>query len=450
MTDGWQNRVLTGDAFDVLPTLPADSVHAVVTDPPYGLNFMGKDWDNFRRKRNEADAGRENVFGRTSSTSHASGAETEGKRYQAWCEEWAHEVKRVLKPGGHLLAFSGNRTHHRLFSGVEDAGFEIRDTITWHYGSGFPKALDVSKAIDKAAGRADERETIRTRTDSDISGGNVAAEGAKDTDETVEHEITAPATDAAERWDGFKTALKPATEYVVVARKPFDGTVAENVQTHGTGALNIDECRVDTVTESEAWEGADGYNETGEVLPTSLDTQNSGLSTEGRYPSNVVFDEVEAERLDRAVGELDAGARTPQTNSGSGDIYVDYSDETRDHDRRELSSGGPSRYFYTSKASKAERTEDGSIENDHPTVKPLDLTEWLVKLVTAEGQAVLDPFAGSGTIPKAAKQLGRQFVGIERQAKCADVARVRCGLTPEDPAHVREDDRQRGLEVFGE
>lgn len=170
--DEWTNDIHQGDAFDVLAELPAESVHAVVCDPPYGLAFMGRDWDDF-----------------------------EPKEFQRFCEKWAAECKRVLKPGGHLLAFGGNRTEHRMKSGVEDAGFEIRDTGTWHYGNGFPKALDVGKALDN---------------------------------------------DAAEMWGGFKTALKPATEFVAVARKPLDeDTVAENVLEHGTGALNIDGCRID-------------------------------------------------------------------------------------------------------------------------------------------------------------------------------------------------------------
>jgi len=218
--------------------------------------------------------------------------------------------------------------------------------------------------------------------------------------------------------------------------------------------LNIDGTRIDSVSEADAWDGDNGFSECdGNALEGSesgeLNTQNSGLSTEGRYPSNVVFDATEAERLDRAVGELATGDINGGAGRRDGDVGK-FAQGTPQGANHNGDSGGPSRYFYTSKASKAERTEDGAIDNDHPTVKPLDLAEWLITLVTREGQVVLDPFAGSGMIPKAAKQLGRQFLGIEQQPRYADLARVRCGLSPNDPANVREDDSQRGLEVFGE
>lgn len=410
------NQIVTGDCRDVMSDLPAESVHAVVTDPPYGLAFMGRDWDDF-----------------------------EPREYQQFCEEWAREAKRVLKPGGHLLAFSGNRTHHRLFSGVEDAGFEIRDTVTWHYGTGFPKALDVSKAIDKQAGA--EREKVGTREADDMRGGNHAQGDAVDADkqgETTTYEYTAPSTDAAEAWDGFKTALKPATEFVVVARKPLGaGTVAENVLEHGTGALNVDGCRIG----SEELEYTVTNQREGHVGGDNSQ-QSEPRTAEGRYPANVVFGEQAAAALDADVGDLDAGAHTPQVDGPDSNVYGNRRYTDAPDERRETDSGGPSRYFYTSKATRAERTLDGKIENAHPTVKPPDLMEWLVKLVTAEGQVVLDPFAGTGTTCRAARDLKREFVGIEKQAKWADVARVRCGLSPEDPSHVRGDDAQTGIEQF--
>jgi DNA modification methylase len=417
------DRIITGDCRGVLADMDAESIHACVTDPPYGLAFMGRSWDDF-----------------------------EPREYQQWCEEWAREVKRVLKPGAHLLAFSGNRTHHRAFSGIEDAGFEIRDTITWHYGSGFPKAGDISKTIDK---RADaEREVVATREADDMRGGNHAQGDAVDSDkkgETMTYEYTQPATDAAKRWDGWKTALKPATEYVVMARKPFDSATVDCVQEHGTGALNIDGCRVETNgtretadagfirrgrTDEEVFNGTDTSGEKGDSYETS----------KGRYPSNVIFDETQAAALDEEVMELDAEAHPSERNT-TGYAGGLEQGETG-HDRTQTDSGGPSRYFYTSKATRAERTLDGRIDNAHPTVKPQDLMAWLVRLVTREDQIVLDPFAGSGTTCRAAKDLGRQFVGIEQQAKWADVARVRCGLTPDDPSVVRGDDSQAGLELF--
>jgi len=420
------NQIYTGDCFEKLPALDENSVHAIVTDPPYGLAFMGRSWDDF-----------------------------EPKEYQAWCEKWATECLRVLKPGGHLLAFSGNRTHHRLMSGIEDAGYEIRDTITWHYGSGFPKALDVSKSIDKQADA--DREVIRTE-DKSSKNGRTMNNGLDRKDRDTldgEYEVTKPATEQAEQWDGFKSTLKPATEFVCIARSPIaEDTIAENVVAHGTGALNIDACRISAGQEYEY--------ETD--VPISTENSNDGWTrdahqgiersshTEGRYPSNVVFDARQADVLDDEVGELSSGKLTAEMNNNA-----DSTPFERTHgefERRaqkkdyEQNSGGPSRYFYTSKASKAERTLDGKIDNAHPTVKPIDLMEWLVSLATAEEQIVLDPFAGSGTTCKAAKNKNRQFIGIEQQAKWADVARVRSGLPPDDHSHIRSDDEQHGLEQF--
>ena len=482
------NSIVTGDCFEVLDDLPEGSVHAVVTDPPYFLGdsgFMSRDWDDF----------------------------SDSRQYQEWCREWAELCRRVLKPGGHLLAFGGNTRHHRLFTGVEDAGFEIRDTLTWHYGSGFPKASDISKTIDKrkyqfdhdisefqdyiqerredkglstrdvAEHFADEgqeptgcvwnweneqlpdwenynqlkeildlddrfdelmlkeaadREVIETRHDS----GNRDIEIL--TGDGQDYEVTNPELDLAKKWDGWKTGLKPATEFVVMARKPYDGAIVEGVLEHGTGALNIDACRVGGDVDTTR---PDGPNNPEIYGPQT--NGDRGSNTGGRYPANVVFDETAADALDAEVGVTKSKSGGKSTGF-SGDVYGDNSDEYADNEQERIGydgEGGPSRYFYTSKASRSERTEGGAIENDHPTVKPIDLMEWLIKLVTREGQVVLDPFAGSGTTCKAAKALNREFIGIERQAKYADVARVRCGLSPDDPSVVREDG-QGGLDEW--
>ena len=423
-----KSRIINADAFDALDDLDKNSVHAVVTDPPYGLAFMGRSWDDF-----------------------------EPKEYQEWCEKWTRKAMRVLKPGGHLLAFSGNRTHHRLFTGVEDAGFEVRDTLTWHYGSGFPKASDISKTIDK---RADaEREVVGTyktpatgKEHGYEDSGTTSYKEHKDT-ACSDLSITAPATEAAKKCDGFKTGLKPSTEFVVMARKPYDGATVDCVLEHGTGALNIDGCRIghdeECKTISAQQAGDKVYSQAGRREETLE------LKPEGRYPSNLMFDEVAAEQLDADVGESNSNIREPagpNDTHGFGASDRDYGDNPDEYDgnyeRGFDDSGGPSRYFYTSKASRSERTLDGKIDNAHPTVKPGDLMQWLVKLVTAENQIVLDPFAGSGTTLRAAKDLNRQFIGIERQPKWADVARVRAGLTPDDPSTVRDDADQSGLEAY--
>jgi DNA modification methylase len=336
-----------GDCLEVLQTLPDNSVDAVVTDPPYGLSFMGKRWD-----------------------------------YDVpSVEVWA-ECLRVLKPGGHLLAFAGTRTQHRMAVRIEDAGFEIRDMITWVYGSGFPKSLDVSKAIDKAAG-AERTEVIGISSVTGARAGSSFDDGCKGTrrtfqnDNCVKNYITSPATDAARQWQGWGTALKPALEPITVARKPLTGTVAENVQTYGTGALNIDGCRVGDevlaaqvrgVTRMGTFEGADG-NETPERT--------------GRWPANLIHD-------------------------GSDEV-------TR------LMTGGEARFFYTAKAGKEDR-EDG---NTHPTVKPTDLMRYLCRLVTPPGGVVLDPFTGSGSTGKAAILEGFRFIGIEREAEYVEIAKAR-------------------------
>lgn len=475
------SEIITGDCLDELERLDENSVEAIVTDPPYGLAFMGRSWDDF-----------------------------EPKEYQEWCQKWAKKAMRVLKPGGHMLAFSGNRTHHRLFTGVEDAGFEIRDTITWHYGSGFPKALDVSKAIDKRGGRvvkgigpvikkAREENGLTTRDvaehfadegqeptgcvwnwengasnptvenfnklievldlpfepiepgkrdvldvkDQDAMTGHVYGENS---DMTGGFEVTEPATDAAAKWDGFKTALKPATEYVVVARKPFDGTVAENIQEYGTGALNIDGTRIGTNRPPTGirgdrfsdWNSQDGNKrEKSEIADKETD--------KGRYPANVVFDTAAAEQLDQKnTAESGDYAGRDATSIYRNEMEVNNKENAAFDDTH----NGPSRYFYTSKASKSERTLDGRIDNAHPTVKPVDLMEWLVTLVTKEGQTILDPFTGSGTTGTACKNKNREFIGIEQKEEYADIARARMGLDVENPDVLRSDDEQQGLESF--
>lgn len=358
MTD----QIVTGDALEELPKLPEASAHAVVTDPPYGLAFMDREWDRFT-----------------------------AEEYQDWCRQWAEAACRVLKPGGHLLAFSSNRTHHRLFSGVENAGYEIRDTITWHYGNGFPKNTD--------------------------------------------------------------TLLKPATEFVVLARRPFDGSAADCFEEHGTAYLNVDDARVESGERPErTQEGATPNRNSLEAAEDgSLQSSGkaSGTTTDGRYPPNVALDEPVADALDDEVGELESGG-TPAKRDGIGTDRV-YGSATGQQDlgqRVETNSGGPSRYFYTSKATEAERTLNGKIDNGHPTVKPLDLMGWLVTLVSRDGQVVVDPFCGTGTTCSAAKDLGRHYVGIEKNPRWADVARVRCGRSPVDPSHVRSDDDQAGIEAF--
>ena len=353
--------LLKGNCLDTLKTLPDCSVDSIVTDPPYELGFMGKSWDNSGIAYNQ--------------------------------DLWA-ECLRVLKPGGHLLSFGGSRTYHRMACAIEDAGFEIRDQIMWLYGSGFPKSLDVSKAIDKAAGA--EREVVGIKKRQGRSGGIMGSP------RDIEQASTIPATPDAQQWEGWGTALKPAHEPIVVARKPLIGTVANNVLTYGTGALNIDGSRVGTeqITINTFDDGAKPFG--GAVGEPYTSRQSAG-----RWPANVIHD-----------GSDEVLAGFPTTTSGSrgqGEYGGMGYHGSGDWDMPEIKGdkGSASRFFYCAKASKSERNAGLEESNTHPTVKPLALMRYLVKLVTPPGGTVLDPFLGSGTTAVAVILEGFEWTGCE-------------------------------------
>jgi site-specific DNA-methyltransferase (adenine-specific) len=350
--------------------------------------------------------------------------------FAAWCETWAREALRVLKPGGHLLAFGGTRTYHRLTCGIEDAGFEIRDSIAWNgaplptvlqwvYGSGFPKSLDVSKAIDKAAGAEREVVGATARGAQTESTGRYGAWGEGITP-------TAPATDAAREWQGWGTALKPGWEPCVVARKPLAGTVAENVQQHGTGALNIDGCRIGFASDADEREAKDKNAHaqfgSGKVVGYHGWQSRAGggdYNPPGRWPANVVLDEQAAAMLDAQSGKRGGGFGVRGASSriyGGGNGFTDATGEAVGYG----DTGGASRFFYTAKASRSDRSTNGA-NNTHPTVKPTDLMRWLVRLVTPPGGVVLDPFAGSGSTLVAARAEGVRCIGIEREDEYAEI-----------------------------
>ena len=368
-----------GDCLEILRGMADASVDSVVTDPPYGLSFMGKKWD-----------------------------------YDVPSEDIWRECLRVLKPGGHLLAFAGTRTQHRMAVNIEDSGFEVRDLIAWVYGSGFPKSLDVSKAIDKAAGA--QREVVGPNKFAALNGkANVNTYGT-----ATRPDQTAPTTDAARQWRGWGTALKPALEPITLARKPLVGTVADNVLAHATGGINVDGCRVSTTDTYSYPSGAGGssFNVGGGVDGSRIDTPS--MHEGGRWPANLIHD-----GSDEVVGlfpqSQSAGGQASLGAFRNGDVYGKGRDEREARDPGYGDSGSAARFFYCAKASKADRAAD----NNHPTVKPTALMRYLCRLVTPPRGIVLDPFMGSGSTGKAAILEGFQFIGIEREQEYVAIAKAR-------------------------
>lgn len=422
-------ELFLGNCLGVLKGVPDNSVDSIVTDPPYGLAFMGKKWD-----------------------------------YDVPEQAIWDECLRVLKPGGHLLSFAGTRTQHRIACLIEDAGFEIRDMIAWVYGSGFPKSMDVSKAIDKAAGA--EREVLgtidprssfdgRERKSAAINTNWRDAEGRDDVRDLSKKQITAPATESAREWEGWGTALKPALEPITVARKPFKGTVAANVLAHGTGALNIDGCRVRMSDGEEnpsiaryASTQQQGNNGWGHVnRGARFDDSAAASAALGRWPANLIHDGSD-EVLDlfpeTKSGVMKAGTRRAAQDEPGSVCYGTYGGNAASADTYG-DAGSAARFFYCAKTSRKDRNEGladpgpqfkhgdtlrkventATTGNNHPTVKPTDLMAYLCRLVTPPGGVVLDPFMGSGSTGKAAMREGFRFIGIEREPEYMEIAEKR-------------------------
>ena len=418
--------VINADCIEHMNTMPPESVDSIVTDPPYHLTskngqskgFMGKEWD--------------------------------GGAIAFRTEVWEAAL-RVAKPGAYLLAFGGTRTFHRMAVAIEDAGWEIRDTVMYVYGTGFPKSHNVSKAIDKEAGA--EREIVGQRVHA-RKGVKIAEErtaiGAGSFGEERIGNVTVPATDAAKQWDGWGTALKPAWEPILVCRKPLDGTVAANVLAHGTGAINIDGCRVVgediPINRLESWSGF------GQEIRPNYEQE---INNKGRWPANLIHDgsdevvalfpETAPSRQGKPRGKAKKGLFA---NSEFNKVGTEHND-----------SGSAARFFYCAKANRADRDEgcemleetrrgamvgnvnDGNFltgsgnprqsmgRNHHPTVKPTALMRYLCKLVTRLGGVVLDPFCGSGSTGKAAILEGFRFIGIEKEFEYCEIANARISKT---------------------
>jgi DNA modification methylase len=441
-------QIFHGDCRDILPSLP--KVDLVLTDPPYELGFMGKEWDK----------------------------QGISYRYETW-----QIIMDSCKPGAMMLAFGGTRTWHRIAVAIEDAGWEIRDTLMWLYGQGFPKSLDISKAIDKMKGA--EREVIaetpsggfkrlmQTNKEAGFRPDDYYPDGNKFTSKE-------PITPEAQLWSGYGTALKPAFEPIILAMKPLDGTFAENALKHGVAGLNIDGSRIPIEDNAGVWGTS---NKT--CAPTFNASQGqhefrSSQHPRGRYPANLILDEEAGQMLDEQSGASKSTggrvaniSRTSQIYGGGKGLGQDISAEDVRGDPGFGDTGGASRFFYCAKASKKERDrgcedledrlmarsggaqqaeKDGKdeylqnhiglnriskVKNDHPTVKPLALMEYLCNLLKPPtGGVLIDPFMGSGTTLRAAKDLGRKAIGIEIEERYCEIAAKRMsqsvlGLTTE-------------------
>ena len=409
------NKIICGDCIEVMKSMPKNSVDSVVTDPPYGLEFMSKSWDTFKQKGVGPNS------------------------YQEWTKSWATECLRVLKPGGYLLSFGGTRTYHRMTCAIEDAGFEIRDCIMWVYGSGFPKSLNIGKQIDKTQGKATDK--------------------------------------SGSEWEGWGTGLKPAVEPIVVARKSLsEKNVASNVLKWGTGGINIDESKIgdEQIKSHHASKGIFANRE-----PRKSDINY--YQNQGRFPANLILecicDEAKEGKekkepysykgksyqvegfiknnkpqapsnyndmnagvihtnpncpcyiLDRQSGKVGAFAPVKAGQKGFGGVIYGKYKQAGDDGKTFYGDGlsGASRFFYVAKASRKEK----GYKNCHPTVKPIKLMEYLVRLVTPSKGIVLDPFLGSGTTAIVCKKLGFNWIGIEKEEEYCKIAEARINAVEE-------------------
>ena len=369
--------ILQGDNRETLKTIPDNSIDAIVTDPPYGISFLGKDWDSFRNSKVTKNSTVKNLGSGMRMTT-----KDENVNFQLWCEEWSRECFRVLKPGGYMLSFCAARMYHRMTVGLEDAGFEIRDQIMWIYSSGFPKSQDVGKSIQRKNKNEEPND-----------------------------------------WLGWGTSLKPAHEPIALARKPLDKnlSIAKNAQKYGTGALNIDAARIPIEEADTRSGGSNGHSRLtfGEGITSNEDSHIGYEANEqGRFPSNVIGDIPDYQKYfycpKVSRKERHIGHETPPAMFG--DMKGCYDDSGE-------------RYAVGLDA----RT--GNVGNNHPTVKPIELMKYLIKLITPPGGTVLDPFNGSGSTGCAAVELGHNYIGCELDPAYVDIAnkRIAAWLVKDEP-----------------
>ena len=503
-----KNTIFCGGNLEVVSSWPSNCISAIVTDPPYGLGFMGKDWDTFKdgyiNEGLKSDKASYNRRKNKTFDHKAIGSPTQihspatiagsydfsrNPEFQQWFTVWAKAMLRITKPGGFLLCFGGTRTFHRLACAIEDAGWEIRDCMSWLYGSGFPKSHNISKAIDKAAGA--KRKVIGKRYDgvgNTKSSGWVqeVAGGIYDGD-SKEIDITTPATDLAQLWNGYGTALKPAWEPIIVAMKPLDGTFAHNAEAHQVAGLNIDGGRISYQGETPNMGGRKNAKMGGEGYGFKIEGRPDKPNTQGRWPANLLLShhpDCWADEngkischLDCPVRMLDeqtqnVGSTKPHKVKSNVEKYEGYGSITHKSGEvvnfNEPNAKGASRFFYCAKTSRKERNmgmedcEDkllarsggaqgaenrgekeylqksiglnrvAVVKNNHPTVKPLALMKYLCTLLKmpSADQVILDPFLGSGTTGMACKELGINFIGIEKEREYCEIAVKRIAAVP--------------------
>ena len=427
--------VMPGDCIGVLATLPDNSFDSCVTDPPYHLTSIVKRFGGHNAA--PAQFGKDGAYARASAG--FMGKQWDGGDIAQSVELWT-QVYRVLKPGAHLLAFGGTRTYHRMACAIEDAGFEIRDCIQWLYGSGFPKSHSVSVAIDKSSGIGPRGKAFNMKGD----GGREEELAANGREFLPPYE---PHTDSARQWQGWGTALKPACEPIVLARKPLsEKTVAANVLKWGTGAINVDGCRVAidpnvddmlrTVErgkrESETWETGSGFKNEKNHL--------TGVPANGRWPANVIHDG--SDEVVGAFPETATGFRPNQSTAEGRDGIVFGAGLHQQGVKPYDDQGSAARFFYTAKADGDDR-----LGSKHPTIKPLDLMQYLVRLITPKGGTCLDPFAGTGTTGEAAFREGMHALLIERETEyLADIKRriALCNSGPDERARGAMKEKLKG------
>lgn len=445
-TENNNYKIYQGSMLDLLEVIEPNTIDSVVTDPPYELNFMNKGWDR------------------------------SGIAFQK--DTW-EQCYKALKPGGYLLAFGGSRTFHRIAVAIEDAGFEIRDVIMWVYGSGFPKSYDISKALDKMMGA--EREVVEKTTIRKDDGTNYGLGHSGNLTSNT------PSTDEAKQWQGWGTALKPAYEPVIVARKPLKGTVAQNVMQYGVGGINIDECRVG----DEYFEITDENYDNGNNVAFG-NIKRTPKKYNGRFPANFTHDG--SDEVVSLFSHTKSGVAIREKSSGETFGGQGHKRPPMENLGYDDGGGSTSRFFYTAKASKKDRDEGLSIEprftasaefrpnhmekalegesgnpygrwqprkNIHPTVKPCELMQYLVRLVTPKNGTVLDPFMGSGSTGKATMFENRErnanykFIGIDLDLdnQYCEIANARIDYALNkfeyDEQEIREQDKAKGqMNIF--